>query len=83
MADRDRSGGSELPARRGILSGKAGALGAAGVYFLTGFLMSAARFAGTAAPFGAAAVAQAGAGLNGVASLAGACLGYLAVGGMA
>ena len=83
MADRGRTGGSELPAKRGILTGKAGALGAAGVYFLTGFLMSAARFAGTAAPFGAAAVAQAGAGLNGVASLAGACLGYLAVGGMA
>ena len=83
MADRGRTGGSELPAKRGILTGKAGALGAAGVYFLTGFLMSAARFEGTAAPFGAAAVAQAGAGLNGVASLAGACLGYLAVGGMA
>ena len=82
MAGRDRSGGSEIPARRSILSGRAGALGAAGVYFLTGFLMSAARFAGTAAPFGAAAVAQAGAGLNGVASLAGACLGYLAVGGL-
>lgn len=83
MAGRDKAGGPEIPAKRVSLSGRAGALGAAGVYFLTGFLMSAARFAGTAAPFGAAAVAQAGAGLNGVASLAGACLGYLTVGGLA
>ncbi len=82
MTGRNAAGGPEVPAKRGILRGKMGALGAAGVYFLTGFLMSAARFAGSAAPFGAAAVAQAGAGLNGVASLAGACLGYLAVGGL-
>ena len=56
MAGRDKAGGPEIPAKRVSLSGRAGALGAAGVYFLTGFLMSAARFAGTAAPFGAAAV---------------------------
>ena len=50
--------------------------------FLLGFLMAAGRFAGTMAPFGTAIVAQAGTGLGGLATLAGACLGYLATGGL-
>ena len=50
--------------------------------FLLGFLMAAGRFAGTMAPFGTAIVAQAGMGLGGLATLAGACLGYLATGGL-
>lgn len=83
MAAKDKLSGPDSSAGRAQARNWTGALGAAGTYFLTGFLMSAARIAGTAAPFGAAVVAQAGAGLNGVASLAGACLGYLAVGGLA
>ncbi len=54
----------------------------AGVDFLLGFTLSAARVAGDAAPFGAAAVASGGIGSGGVCRLAGACLGYLAVGGL-
>jgi stage II sporulation protein E len=54
----------------------------AGLNFLIAFLMSAVRMAGFAAPFGVAAVAQAGSGLSGVCALAGAALGYLATGGM-
>ena len=34
MAGRDKAGGPEIPAKRVSLSGRAGALGAAGVYFL-------------------------------------------------
>ena len=83
MAAKDKLSGPDSSAGRAQARNWTGALGAAGTYFLTGFLMSAARIAGTAAPVGAAGVAQAGAGLNGVASLAGACLGYLAVGGLA
>ena len=83
MAAKDKLSGPDSSAGRAQARNWTGALGAAGTYFLTGFLMSAARIAGSAAPFGAAVVAQAGAGLNGVASLAGACLGYLAVGGLA
>ena len=83
MAAKDKLSGPDSSTGRAQARDWTGALGAAGTYFLTGFLMSAARIAGSAAPFGAAVVAQAGAGLNGVASLAGACLGYLAVGGLA
>lgn len=83
MAAKDKLNGPDSPVSRAQARNWTGALGAAGTYFLTGFLMSAARIAGLAAPFGAAVVAQSGAGLNGVASLAGACLGYLAVGGLA
>lgn len=83
MAAKDKLNGPDSPVSRAQARNWTGALGAAGTYFLTGFLMSAARIAGSAAPFGAAVVAQSGAGLNGVASLAGACLGYLAVGGLA
>ena len=49
----------------------------AGLQFLLGFLMSAGRLSGGAAPFGVAMVAQAGAGLGGVCALCGAALGYL------
>lgn len=83
MAARDKLNGPGAAAEGARARNWTGALGAAGAYFLTGFLMSAARIAGSAAPFGAAMVAQAGSGLNGIASLAGACLGYLAVGGLA
>ncbi|MEG1633154.1 MAG: SpoIIE family protein phosphatase [Oscillospiraceae bacterium] len=54
----------------------------AGLYFLIGFLMSAARLAGGAAPFGVAAVAQAGHKLPGACALCGAIMGYLATGGV-
>ncbi len=54
----------------------------AGLHFLLGFLMSALRVNGGAAPFGVAAVAQAGPGANGVCALAGAALGYLVTGGI-
>lgn len=54
----------------------------AGLNFLIAFLMSAVRMTGDAAPFGVAAVAQAGPGLCGVCALAGAALGYLATGGL-
>jgi stage II sporulation protein E len=55
----------------------------AGLHFLLAFLMSAIRITGYAAPFGAATVAAAGAGLSGICALAGATLGYLATGGLA
>jgi stage II sporulation protein E len=54
----------------------------AGLNFLIAFLMSAARIAGNAAPFGVSAVAQAGPGLSGICALAGAVLGYLSIGGL-
>ena len=82
MAARDKLNGPGAAAEGARARNWTGALGAAGAYFLTGFLMSAARIAGSAA-LRRAMVAQAGSGLNGIASLAGACLGYLAVGGLA
>ena len=50
--------------------------------FLLGFLLAAGRFAGTMAPFGTALVAHSGTGLGGLGALSGACLGYLATGGL-
>ena len=52
------------------------------LYLIGGFILSAARVIGTGAPFGTAAVASAGAGLNGVCCLLGASLGYLMTGGL-
>lgn len=54
----------------------------AGLQFLIGFLMAAARLPSGAAPFGAAAVAQAGPGLPGACALGGAAMGYLVTGGL-
>ena len=54
----------------------------AGLNFLIAFLMSAIRVTGGAAPFGVAAVAQAGSGISGMCALAGAALGYLTTGGL-
>lgn len=51
------------------------------IHFAGGFILSAARVLVTGAPFGIAAVAASGAGINGVACLVGAGLGYMAVGG--
>ena len=53
------------------------------LYFIGGFIMSAARILEIGAPFGVAAVAAAGGGINGAACLAGAALGYIATGGIA
>ena len=50
--------------------------------FIGGFTASAARALGTTGPFGIAAVAAAGAGLNGVFCLIGAALGYIVTGGL-
>ena len=50
--------------------------------FIGGFIASAARALGTTGPFGIAAVAAAGAGLNGVCCLIGAALGYIVTGGL-
>ena len=52
------------------------------VCFVGGFIMSAARVLENGAPFGIAAVAAAGAGLNGVCALIGAALGYVLIGGI-
>ena len=52
------------------------------VCFVGGFVMSAARVLQTGGPFGIAAVAAAGAGLNGAACLLGAALGYIAFNGL-
>ena len=54
MAARDKLNGPGAAAEGARARNWTGALGAAGAYFLTGFLMSAARIAGSAAPFGAA-----------------------------
>lgn len=50
--------------------------------FVGGFVMSAARVLQTGGPFGIAAVAAAGVGLNGAACLLGAALGYIALNGL-
>lgn len=50
----------------------------AAVSFVGGFVLSAAKVLNSGGPFGVAAVAAAGAGLNGVCCLLGAALGYLA-----
>ncbi len=54
----------------------------AALYFVSGFVLSAARVLSTAGPFGIAAVAAAGAGLNGVCCLFGAAIGYIVSGGL-
>jgi stage II sporulation protein E len=54
----------------------------AGVYMVLGFLMSSARVMTDGAPFGLALTACAGAGVNGVACLVGAALGYFVTGGV-
>lgn len=82
MADRGKTLWGDLPEKEDGSRENMRTLGVAGAQFLIGFLMSAGRFSGTMAPFGVAAVAQAGTGLNGLATLAGACLGYLATGGL-
>ncbi len=51
--------------------------------FLAGFMLSAARLSGSGSPFGVAAVAAAGAGINGAGCLIGAVLGYIVTGGIA
>lgn len=50
--------------------------------FVSGFLLSSARIMGVSAPFGIAAVAAAGAGLNGVSCVLGAFIGYIVSGGI-
>lgn len=57
-------------------------VGMAGLQFLVGFLLSAARLSGGAAPFGVAWVAQAGVKLGGACALGGCALGYLVTGGL-
>ena len=47
------------------------------VYLIGGVLLASARLLGAAGPFGMAAVAASGAGLNGVAALIGAAIGYI------
>ena len=54
----------------------------AAVYFMLGFVMSGTRVLTEGAPFGLAAVAASGAGLNGVCCLAGAAMGYFVTGGV-
>lgn len=53
-----------------------------GVSFLLGAVLSGAELFGLYAPFGVAAVAAAGSGLTGFASMLGACLGYLCLEGL-
>lgn len=52
------------------------------IHFVGGFVLSAARLLGAAGPFGIAAVAASGAGINGACCLAGAALGYIVSGGL-
>ena len=52
------------------------------IHFISGFVLAGARLLGAAGPFGIAAVAASGAGLNGVCCLAGAALGYIVSGGL-
>lgn len=47
------------------------------VHLIGGVLLASARLLGAAGPFGMAAVAASGAGLNGVAALIGAAIGYI------
>ncbi len=53
------------------------------IFFVGGFVLSSAGMLGTAAPFGIAALATAGAGLNAVCCLFGSALGYIFSGGLA
>lgn len=53
------------------------------VYLIGGVLLASARLLGAAGPFGMAAVAVSGAGLNGVAALIGAAIGYIISCGLA
>ena len=53
------------------------------VYLIGGVLLASARLLGAAGPFGMAAVAASGAGLNGVAALIGAAIGYIISCGLA
>lgn len=53
------------------------------VYFIAGLIFSIAKLMGCGAPFGIAAVAAAGGGLNGACCLLGATIGYFASGGLA
>ena len=53
------------------------------VYLIGGVLLASARLLGAAGPFGMAAVAASGAGLNGVAALIGAATGYIISCGLA
>ena len=57
-------------------------IGRAVLYFISGFILSCARVLDSAAPFGIAAVAASGAGLNGICCLFGAALGTVASGGI-
>lgn len=80
MADKMKQA---LQLRQGAINGETRrrALGA-GMYFALGFAMSGARVMGEVSPFGAALVAAAGPGMGGAAALAGACLGYVVLGGL-
>ena len=53
------------------------------VYLIGGVLLASGRLLGAAGPFGMAAVAASGAGLNGVAALIGAAIGYIISCGLA
>ena len=53
------------------------------VHLIGGVLLSSARLLGSAGPFGIAAVAASGAGLNGVGCLIGAAIGYIISSGLA
>ena len=52
------------------------------IRFAAGFILSAARILNTGSPFGIAAVAASGAGLNGLSCLVGSALGYIVTGGI-
>ncbi len=82
MAAKDKAKALGVPVQEGDRTAQMRTIGMAGLRFLIGFLMSAGRAGASAAPFGVAAVAEAGTGLNGMATLAGACLGYLTTGGL-
>jgi len=61
--------GSTSPELRELSSGL--------LHFSAGLTLAAAKLLGSGAPFGVAAVAAAGGGVNGVCTLAGTCLGYI------
>lgn len=82
MAAKDKAKALGVPVQDSDRTAQMHSIGMAGLRFLIGFLMSAGRAGASAAPFGVAAVAEAGTGLNGMATLAGACLGYLTTGGL-
>lgn len=84
MATKEKTRRFHFPGRDTVRMSRKSLMGAAesGVGFLLGAVLSGAQVFGLYSPFGVAAVAAAGSGVTGFCTLAGACLGYLCLGGM-